>query len=158
MWKRLRRFNSLDAEARGIFARAAIVLPLIWLSLKFRGLRATQESLQGRAFPRPTLPGRLEQSLSDAERLQITSRMVNAAVRHAWRPSTCLEKSLALWWSLRRQGLVSHIRIGARKINGKFEAHAWVEQDGVAINDPQETHRHYAPFDPSLSSTLRETQ
>jgi len=73
--------------------------------------------------------------------------MVNTAVRHVWRASTCLEKSLALWWLLGRQGIACEVRIGARKQGGKFEAHAWLERDGVAINEPQQEHRHYAAFD-----------
>jgi hypothetical protein len=73
--------------------------------------------------------------------------MVNAAIGHVWRASTCLEKSLALWWLLGRQGIACEVRIGARKRGGKFEAHAWLERDGVAINEPQQEHRHYAAFD-----------
>jgi hypothetical protein len=39
------------------------------------------------------------------------------------------------------------VRIGARKDGGKLEAHAWVERDGVALNEPGDAHRHYATFD-----------
>src|SRR5207245_11237411 len=40
----------------------------------------------------------------------------------------------------------------------KFEAHAWVECGGAAINDPEELHRHYAAFDGTLPVGLTETQ
>jgi hypothetical protein len=73
--------------------------------------------------------------------------MVNAAVRNLWRRATCLEKSLAIWSLLGRQGVASQLRIGARNDNGKFEAHAWVEHNGIAINEPENLHRHYATFD-----------
>jgi len=73
--------------------------------------------------------------------------MVNAAIGHVWRASTCLEKSLALWWLLGHQGIASQLRIGARKLNNKFEAHAWVERDGTTLSDSQQEHRHYAAFD-----------
>ena len=39
------------------------------------------------------------------------------------------------------------MRIGTRKTGQKFEAHAWVECDGVALNEPEELHKHYAAFD-----------
>jgi Transglutaminase-like superfamily len=39
------------------------------------------------------------------------------------------------------------VRIGTRKSEEKFEAHAWVERDGVALNEPEEPHQHYAAFD-----------
>jgi hypothetical protein len=159
MWERLRRFSSLDSEARGTFLRAALLLPLISVSLKVRGFRATQESLL-------CFLGHLQQtsqeestrSLSDDERTRLTVRMVNAVVRHVWRRSTCLEKSLALWRLLKRHSIASELRIGARKIDGKFEAHAWVERQGIAVDDPNDLHRHYAPFDGTLSTTPLETQ
>jgi len=30
---------------------------------------------------------------------------------------------------------------------GNFQAHAWVERDGLSLNEPDEHHRHYAAFD-----------
>lgn len=148
MWERLRRFSFLDAEARGIFLRAAALLPVISVSLKMRGFRTTQKFVlrfpplahQASSRGSSDIPG-------DSERAQLTARMVNAAVRHAWRASTCLEKSLTLLWLLRRQGIACELLIGTRKVDGKFEAHAWVERDGTALNEPQQEHRHYAAFD-----------
>lgn len=159
MWERLRRFSSLDSEARGIFLRAGVLLPLISVSLRTRGFRATQESLlRSLAHPQQLSQENSARVLADAERTRLTVRMVNAAVRHAWRSSTCLEKSFALCWLLGRQGIASELRIGARKIDGKFEAHAWVECQGIAVNEPAQLHRHYAPFDETLASLPLETQ
>lgn len=39
------------------------------------------------------------------------------------------------------------MRIGARKIGEKLAAHAWVECEGVALNEPEGLYRHYAVFD-----------
>src|SRR5712672_862299 len=148
MWERLRRFSSLPVDARGIFLRAAVLLPVISISLKMRGFGATQESLL-RSFPiaPQTSPQDSIHVVDDRKRTELTSRMINAAIRHVWRASTCLEKSLTLWWLLGRQGIACEMRIGARKQGGKFEAHAWLERDGVAVNEPQQEHRHYAAFD-----------
>jgi hypothetical protein len=138
----------MGGEARGIFLRAAALLPVISASLKIRGFGATQRYLL-RSLPpaRQAPPGRSIHADGDLDRIKLTTRMVNTAVRQAWRASTCLEKSLALWWLLGRQGIACELRIGARKQGGKFEAHAWVERDGVAVNEPQQEHRHYAAFD-----------
>jgi len=159
MWERLQRFSSLDSEARGSFVRAVLLLPLISVSLKIRGFRATQESLlRFLAHPQQVSQEDSARLLADVERTRLTVRMVNAAVRHAWPNSTCLAKSLALWWLLGRQGIASELRIGARKVQDKFEAHAWVERQGIAVNEPEQLHRHYAPFDETLSSKALETQ
>jgi hypothetical protein len=132
--------------ARKMFFRAAVVLPAISLSLKMRGFRATQQALQNFSLSSKK-EKRSSQRVPDGERVKLAARMVNAAARHALGQSNCLERSLALWWLLRREGIASSIRIGARKTDGKFEAHAWVECEGVGLDEPQQEHRHYATFD-----------
>jgi hypothetical protein len=39
------------------------------------------------------------------------------------------------------------MRIGTRKSEEKFEAHAWVECDGGALNEPGEPQKYYAAFE-----------
>src|SRR5260370_34394327 len=46
MWERLRRFSALERPARGLFLRAVVLLPLVALSLRWRGFRETQAALQ----------------------------------------------------------------------------------------------------------------
>ena len=148
MWERLRRFSSLDPAARELFLRALLLLPLISFRLRFRGFGATQQTLQG--FLGDSVKNAMKDSTvlaNDLQRATLTARMVNAAARYAWKNATCLEKSLALWYLLARQGIATGVRIGARKAGGKFEAHAWVECNGVALNEPGDEHRHYATFD-----------
>jgi len=146
MWEPLRRFRALEPSTRGVFLRAAVLLPVISLSLRLRGFRATQASLQKRidggtsSRYDPSGPGK-------AACMALTARMVRAAAHRCPGTATCLEKSLGLWWLLGRQGIGSNLRIGTRKTGGKFEAHAWVECDGVALNEPEEVHKHYAAFD-----------
>ena len=76
-----------------------------------------------------------------------TARMVRAAAYFGVANFTCLEKSLTLWWLLGRQSIASVVRIGTRKEDGKFEAHAWVECDGVVLLDQNEPDRLYAAFE-----------
>jgi Transglutaminase-like superfamily len=145
MWELLRRFRALEPNARAVFLRAAVLLPLISVSLRLRGFRATQSSLQKR------LTGAASRLISQSsgpqeERTALTARMVKAAAHRTWGSPQCLEQSLALWWLLGRQGISSSVRIGTRKSEEKFEAHAWVECDGVAANEPEEAHKHYAAF------------
>jgi hypothetical protein len=146
MWELLRRFRALEPNARAVFLRAAVLLPLISVSLRLRGFRATQSSLQKR------LPGAASRLISQSsgtqeERTALTARMMKAAAHRTWGSPQCLEQSLALWWLLGRQGISSSVRIGTRKTGEKFEAHAWVECDGAALNEPEEPHEHYAAFE-----------
>jgi transglutaminase superfamily protein len=146
MWEPLRRFRVLEPSARGLFLRAAALLAVVALSLRLRGFRSTQASLQKR-MGGAVSGGRDPSAPANAERTALTARMVRSAAFRSFGTATCLEKSLVLWWLLGRQGIGSSVRIGTRKSGQKFEAHAWVECDGVALNEPEEPHTHYAVFD-----------
>jgi Transglutaminase-like superfamily len=147
MWEKLRRFSALDPAAQSLFLRAMFLLPSVSLSLHWRGFLRTQGSLQRLLSMANTERG----SPLLPERAALTAHLVNSADRHGWIHSSCLAKSLTLWWLLESQGIESRLRIGIRKENQMFEAHAWVERDGLALNEPEEHHRHYAAFDTSFS-------
>lgn len=97
-------------------------------------------------------------SLEQEHRAAMTARMVHAAVRHGLQQPSCLEESLVLWYLLGRDGIASQLRIGIRKKDGKFGAHAWVERNSQALNQPDAEHHHYAAFDASFSSQPVETE
>jgi hypothetical protein len=150
MWARLRRFSALPRAAKLDFVRAALLLPLIRMSLRLRGFRATHRTLQLRirrgvaALPEMTAVGETTQ----------VCRMVLAAGRYSLLKGTCLERSLTLWWLLARKGIATQLRIGARKSGEKFEAHAWVERNGSAIGEPDGTHVHYAAFEKEFAGEI----
>jgi hypothetical protein len=152
MWERLHRFSRLNSAARRLFLRAFILLPLVSLSLRFRGFRATQATLQKRLdatnASRLSTPG-LALAPDVVPR---TVQMVQAAVRHGFGSPNCLEISLTLWWLLARQDAVSTIRIGTRRVDSRLEAHAWVECGGIPLNEFEHPHYHYAPFDAAFPS------
>jgi hypothetical protein len=148
MWEKLRRFSSLERDAQKLFLRAMVILPVVALSLRWRGFLATQATLQKSISIGIS---ELDPEIS-TKHLALTAHMVNAADRHGLVHPSCLAKSIALWWLLGRQGISSEMRIGIRKENEKFQAHAWVERDGTALNEPEEHHHHYAAFDAAFSS------
>jgi Transglutaminase-like superfamily len=144
MWEPLQRYSALSPEARKLFRRAVFLGALIGVSLRFRGYSKTRGWLQGKLdrhaiqyLETPEIPARLE----------MICRMVRAAEHYSFVRITCLEESLVLWYLLQSQGISASIRIGVRKPTGKFEAHAWVEREGVALNQIDEQHRHYRAFD-----------
>jgi len=136
-----------------MFRRAAVLLPLVGISLRLRGYGWTQEWLQAR-WERRNHP--LPQTTSSKEIVEKTCRMVRAAAHHGMPGASCLEVSLTLWYLLRLQGISASLRIGVRKRTALFEAHAWVEHDGAALNQPEEAHRHFAPFDNEFPAPPKE--
>jgi Transglutaminase-like superfamily len=152
MWAQLRQFRSLESPVRRSFLLALVLLPLISLSLRFRGFLKTRAFLQRHlSSPRPQ-----KEPYSICPKL--TARMVRAAGRYGLQRPTCLQESLALWCILGRQGIPCDLRVGVRKQAERFEAHAWVERLGVPLNEPEGLHRHYAAFDAALASISAESR
>lgn len=148
MWKLLQRYRALDPEARKLFWLSVRLLPLITLSLRFRGFKKTSRALQKKL---PLSPPQEMTKEQRAEKVERTCRMVRAGAHYGIVHPTCLVESLALWYLLQRQRLSARVRIGVRKISEKVEAHAWVEFDGVALNQAEGAHQHYAAFDSGFS-------
>lgn len=147
MWAALRRFRELSPEARGLFVSAAILLPMVRLSLRLRGFRATQSSLR-QLFAR-SASSTYNVRVIDAV---VVARAVRSAAYRSFGNPNCLERSLTLWGLLQREGLAAEIRIGAKKQGEAFEAHAWVECQGQVLNEPQEVHKHYNAFDEGFAA------
>jgi Transglutaminase-like superfamily len=147
MWRALRRYRNLPPDARRLFQRAVFLLPRIVVSLRIRGFRRTKEALEQKLLSHPPKCG----DETNSETVQLTSRVVSAAARYGPLHPTCLAESLVLWFLLTDLGIPSTLRVGVRKASRKFEAHAWVEHAGVALNQRDEPHHHYAAFDGPLT-------
>src|SRR5258708_26495777 len=108
MWQRFRRFSALERPARKVFLRATVLLPLVAVSLRWRGFRATQAALQ--RFLANTNPEHDPALLSkDAA---VTAHMVNAPDRYGLGYPSRLAKSLALLLLLGGQVSPSHLPNG----------------------------------------------
>ena len=77
-------------------------------------------------------------ALSGADPAAIGRAVRLAAVYGPYR-ATCLPRALVAWGLLRRCSLKGELTIGVRKAEGGLEAHAWVELDGVSLEQAPET-------------------
>jgi hypothetical protein len=73
-----------------------------------------------------------------AERAALEPVALRVATAAAFFPgrAECLEQSLTLYLLLRRRGVPVELRLGVQPY--PFAAHAWVEHDGVPLNDRAE--------------------
>lgn len=142
----LSRWRQLSPAERRVFLQAVLLLPALALGLRLLGLRRTQAGLA--RFSRPAAPPAAP--VPAARRL---AYLVRAAAVHGPYRATCLPQALAVWGLLRRRGLTGELRIGVRKAAGQFEAHAWVEYQGLVLNDQPDVAQHFAPITPIASST-----
>src|SRR5579859_3587909 len=152
MWERLQRFRALPAPAQRLFLRAAILLPWVATRLKVQGFQATRDALRHDPDPGGNLS---LDTMNKNDRAQLTARMVRAVARHGIGNPSCLEESLVLLHLLARQGIAAQLRIGVKKNVAQFEAHAWVECNGAALNETEALHDHYAPFEAEFSAPPR---
>jgi len=130
------RFRSLRRDERRILLASVALLPIFAVGLRSMGLRRFHRLLQ-RAVRTPT-------HAADPRRM---AAMVNAAARVAPLGATCLTRSLLLQWWLNRWGVASDLRIGVRMTDdGALNAHAWIEREGVPLNDRAGIAADFAPF------------
>lgn len=85
-----------------------------------------------------------------AERLAC---LVGIAGRHHLRPMTCLPRSLSLQALLRRYGMEADLRIGVRWEAGELRAHAWIEQAGSPVGEPEDVEHRFQPLAAGRSAT-----
>lgn len=128
------------AERQSV-AQASLLLPAVAVSLRLAGFKKTYRWLEG-YHPQ----GVKDNGNRVGESIDIAARNFPL-----YRPS-CLPRSLVLWHMLRRRGAPADLRIGVNNAGGRFTAHAWVEQDGVVVNDTPDIAQRFAPVD--LSSAL----
>lgn len=150
-WLRLRRhgaiFWRLSWAERGWLMQAWLMLHGVALALHWASFQRVYGLLE--RWP----PG-AERALEGEKRMltqaQTMVRLVQGAAAWSLRHPTCLHRSLILWWLVRRQGIASELRIGVRKEEGRFEAHAWVECAGVPLNDRADVGQDFAPFNTAV--------
>ena len=154
MMKLLHRFLRLNGSERRIVLEAAAALPATWLAVHVSGFSICKAALaHGIAAENPAA-----NVLGALERAQKIARLESATARSLFFRATCLEQSLVLCWMLRRRGMSPLLRVGARKEADRFEAHAWVELDGIVIGDASGEHQHFAPFESAGVSLETQTR
>jgi len=145
-----RRYKNRPAEERWLILQAAVFMPLTSLGLRLLGFRRWKQWVENWSVPENSASMRTRDV--EQEVAQSTIRAVRSAELHGLGAPNCLERSLALWWLLRRRGIGAELHIGAAKHGGRFQAHAWVEFNGEVLNDSADVHRHYMRFDAPIAA------
>ncbi|MEX1135091.1 MAG: lasso peptide biosynthesis B2 protein [Acidimicrobiia bacterium] len=130
-------WKSLRPPERLLVVYAAWLLTVISIRLRlfgFGGLRARLSSVSSRSG----------QPLEDSP-VRLTELVSKVAKRLPWK-ANCLERSLTLAWLLRRRGHAPSLRIGVRRATGELLFHAWIELDGLVLNDAPDVADNFTPF------------
>ena len=125
---------------RRTLVAAWLWLPLFWIGLRTFGLERFQSHIQ-----RNPIAARQASPMQQNDVLAL-AEAVNIAARHTPFHTTCLTRSLLLYWLLRRRGVSSELRIGVNLSSGTLKAHAWVECAGQPVNDRTDIADVFKPF------------
>lgn len=149
MLRKLRTFRAQPPAVRRRVPRALAVLLATSALLRWRGFARSHRLLaktSGRRARGPAPADAPARGRAEAAAVHLAAR--NLPVR-----ALCLERSLALWWLLRRQRVDADLRIGVRRAGGAgdpgsvpLEAHAWVEVGDTVVGDAADVAARYAPF------------
>lgn len=135
----------MSSFARGVVLEAACGLVATRASLRTIGFRRWKAAIE---WLTPGIPnGSAPVGQAEIEFAHAIARWQAAAARHLPNTTNCLDRSLTLWWLLQRRGIAAKLRIGGRKENGQFEAHAWIELGDVVLDDPASDRSDFARFE-----------
>lgn len=140
MLRKWDKFQQLSRAERFLLAQALFLLPLNVLGLRVLGFRRWQSVLE-RLLTKPS-------NTANVIIAQGIARVVNIAAAQMFR-NVCLPRSMTLWWMLGRRGIASELHIGVRKEADIFTAHAWLECQGIILNDSAEVSTNFTAFTPA---------
>ena len=133
---RWRKWRALSRADRLLLLRASMMLVRARATLSSTGFRPDPDECASAAW-----------STERLDRARQVAHLVGMAAAVTPVRVACLHRSVVLWSLLRQEGMPCRLRLGAGDLReGPFEAHAWVECGGVAL-DEQETHLvRFRPF------------
>lgn len=148
----LHRFLRLGKNDRRIVLLSAAGFVCTRAGLRLFGFGGWEKVLN-RFWPEAARQTPADRPIDRARRI---ARLHGAAERRLLFHPSCLEHSLVLRWLLRRERIASTLRFGGRKQEARFEAHAWLEVNGLPLERLEGESAHFVPFETPRAST--ETQ
>lgn len=149
MIRALRRVMALSNDDKRTVFRLATLVPTVELGLRLFGFRRVSRWVWQDVPVASEPPDNVSRTLARTASL---SRAVN---RRWFIFGRCLARSLALARVLQQAGIDVELRFGQRVEAGAFSAHAWLEHDGMPINEAQDIRDSYTAFEKPILGPIR---
>lgn len=128
---KLKQFFELKRHDRWLFLHAFCCLPIIEIGIRVFGLKKAMRFLGANAVE---VDDAKKERLADSARHE--ADLIRTAARNVPLPARCVARTLYQWRRLLKQGWETEVCIGMNQSGEKgFHAHAWLEHDGVVLND-----------------------
>lgn len=154
MSERFRRWRALPRRERRDSLALILLQPLVSAGLRSLGYRRTLALLRNTSAGdsrRLRHPG----TLQEAHRL---AELAKAVGRHGVIEASCLRQSLAVYWLLRRRGLLPQVKLGVGRLGDAApDMHAWVELRGEPLAQPNLRHAAFEDAADRQSETTATT-
>jgi len=129
--RKLRTLRSFGWSGTYLIAEATLLTVVIPVGFRLVGVGPTQAGLRRWA----SIP-RTQQGSENLQTVTLAARRARWMVQSiSGFKGSCLTRSLVLWTLLRRRGVDSDLRVGFRRREQRLEGHAWVEYEGVPLNE-----------------------
>ncbi len=137
----VRQYRALSRPARKTALKALAYLPKARRSLRRDGYATTLSALKDTGIP-----------TMGPDEMPEVAHFVDRVARLRPLVFTCLERSLAVLWVA---GDDAHIVRGVTRgeTGEPHQFHAWVELDGLVLNDPQSVKTKYLPLSTDQAET-----
>lgn len=137
-WEKLKQLTLWELL---LLLKAACLLPFIELGLRLFKYKTIQTVLD---YGLPVnIFDRSHEAVAKARQIANIVRIAAAQIPVV---ATCLPQSLVLCRLVQLQGIGCNLRLGAHVENGNLKAHAWVEVDGVPVNDTEDVRERFSPL------------
>jgi hypothetical protein len=146
--RKLRRFQQLNLQQKQILLYAAALLTADTFLMKLADFKRIYK------FAATSVLDPAPRSSSSLAPIEI-AELVQMASGSILLSPTCLVRSLVLWQLLRRHSFQSSLCVGVRKENNTLSAHAWIEYEGVVLNDQADIRDRFAVFDFPIDQVMR---
>jgi hypothetical protein len=134
------------------FVYFSFSLPLVWIALRTIGFTRLVRWMRIDVEPITSTPAHIDHTANDAVSF---ARVCEAAGRNGIYDANCLHRSIALYTWLRRRDIPATLRVGVAREDEEFKAHAWIESNGVSLDDSS---IRFAPFDTLSPKPQRATR
>lgn len=128
---RLRQLAELSSREWLWLLKSLGLLPLAWVSIRLLGWQQTMATFQRIPCAVPVAGHRT----LDSHQPDRSARMVRVAATFGPARLSCLPRAVVLWTLMRRQGHDAVVRLAVRKGLLGVDAHAWVEVNGLSLDD-----------------------
>jgi hypothetical protein len=133
----LRKYFQLAPTERFILVQAWILLAIAALTLRLLPCK-TLFTPSPKDFPSSLPP------LFVVPPVPRLAWLVEVAGRYSPLNATCLQQALVLAWLLAMRGIPTEVRIGVLRRERTLTAHAWLEYQGTALLEPEQS--QFAPL------------